>query len=110
MLAFRSLKPISTRAIALSAAKRAFSSCIVAHNIPTSLHTFTEDELMLRESGMGHDIDAFLFQPVAITMNNFFTVADFAQNIIKPLVPQMEEEEQMPSELISNLFEHGVSY
>ncbi|KAI8581855.1 hypothetical protein K450DRAFT_229549 [Umbelopsis ramanniana AG] len=85
MLAFRSLKLISTRAIALSAAKRSFSSSIVAHNTPTSLHAFTDDELMLRES-----------------------VADFAQNIIKPLVPQMEEEEQMPSELISNLFEHGL--
>jgi hypothetical protein len=36
------------------------------------------------------------------------TVADFAQNIVKPLVPEMEEKEEMPRELVNNLFEHGV--
>ncbi|KAH8556467.1 acyl-CoA dehydrogenase/oxidase [Umbelopsis sp. PMI_123] len=85
MLALRSIKAISVRTIAVSSAKRAFSSSVVHRNTPTSLHTFTEDELMLRDS-----------------------VSNFAQNILKPLVPQMEEEEQMPSELISTLFEHGL--
>lgn len=54
MQALRSLKPLTTRTIAFSTAKRVFSSSIVARNTPTSLHTFTEDELMLRESGMEH--------------------------------------------------------
>jgi len=36
------------------------------------------------------------------------SVADFAQNIVKPLVPEMEENEAMPKDLINNLFEHGL--
>ncbi|CAO3683753.1 unnamed protein product [Umbelopsis vinacea] len=85
MLAIRSLTAVSKRAVASTVTKRAFSASIVARTIPTSLHTFTEDEMMLRES-----------------------VADFAQNIVKPLVPEMEEKEEMPRELVNNLFEHGL--
>lgn len=58
MHALRSLRPFTTRTIAFSTAKRAFSSSIVARNTPTSLHTFTEDELMLKESGMDHVTNA----------------------------------------------------
>jgi hypothetical protein len=39
-----------------------------------------------------------------------YIVADFAQNIVKPLVPEMEENEAMPKDLINNLFEHGVCH
>jgi hypothetical protein len=35
-------------------------------------------------------------------------VAAFAKEVIKPLVPEMEESEKMPPELIKNLFEMGV--
>ncbi|KAG2186317.1 hypothetical protein INT43_002755 [Umbelopsis isabellina] len=66
-------------------AKKAFSISAVSRTTPTSLHTFTEDENMLRQS-----------------------VSDFAQNVLKPLVPEMEEKEQMPKQLIKDLFEYGL--
>jgi hypothetical protein len=37
-----------------------------------------------------------------------YIVSDFAKNVLKPLVPEMEEKEQMPKQLIKDLFDYGV--
>ncbi|KAJ2956186.1 hypothetical protein NQZ79_g7911 [Umbelopsis isabellina] len=85
MLALRSIKPVYARNLVSFTAKKAFSISAIARTTPTSLHTFTEDENMLRQS-----------------------VSEFAQNVLKPLVPEMEEKEQMPKQLIKDLFEYGL--
>ncbi|CAM0135238.1 unnamed protein product [Umbelopsis sp. WA50703] len=85
MLALRSLRPSHARNLASFTAQKAFSISAVTRTTPTSLHTFTEDENMLRQS-----------------------VSDFAKNVLKPLVPEMEEKEQMPKQLIKDLFDYGL--
>ncbi|KAH8556269.1 acyl-CoA dehydrogenase/oxidase [Umbelopsis sp. PMI_123] len=66
-------------------AARAFSSSIVARNSPTSLHHFTEEELMLRD-----------------------TVARFAQDVVKPKVLEMDETENLDETVLKGLFEQGL--
>jgi hypothetical protein len=51
-----------------------------------SLHTFTEEEELLRE-----------------------TVKRFSQEVVEPKVREMDENEKMDPEIIKGLFENGVS-
>ncbi|KXS14636.1 acyl-CoA dehydrogenase NM domain-like protein [Gonapodya prolifera JEL478] len=67
---------------------RAFASsnCTLelAPSLPPSLHTFTEDEMMLKES-----------------------VARFAREVVAPRVSEMDEKEKMDPEIIKGLFDNG---
>ncbi|KAG2174694.1 hypothetical protein INT43_005752 [Umbelopsis isabellina] len=74
----------SARALTTNVGRRPFSSATNSNGL-NSLSTFTEDEQIMRES-----------------------VATFAKEVIKPLVPEMEETEQMPKELLQQLFEMGL--
>ncbi|KAG0165694.1 hypothetical protein DFQ28_008456 [Apophysomyces sp. BC1034] len=68
--------------------KRTFTHSAVARNavaVPTSLHSFTEEELMLKE-----------------------TVARFAQDVVKPKVADMDEKEYMDKDILKGLFEQGL--
>ena len=71
---------------------------------PTSLDLFTDEEQMLRESGVYSSLGAkqSKFDPIV-------TVARFAQEIIAPKVREMDEAEMMDPEVIKGLFEQGVS-
>ncbi|KAG9046876.1 hypothetical protein FS837_003491 [Tulasnella sp. UAMH 9824] len=64
---------------------RAFSSTRVAQSGLNSLHTFTEEEQMLRES-----------------------VKRFAEDVVAPKVREMDENETMDPEIIKGLFEQGL--
>lgn len=57
-----------------------------AHDTPTSLHSFTEEELMLKE-----------------------TVSRFAREVVQPKVQEMDEAELMDKDIIKAMFENGVS-
>ncbi len=74
--------------IAARSAPRSFSTFSVARNYakPQSLNTFTEEELMLKES-----------------------VAKFANEQVKPLVSKMDEQELLEKSVLTGLFEQGVS-
>ncbi|CDH57980.1 acyl-oxidase [Lichtheimia corymbifera JMRC:FSU:9682] len=73
---------LATRALP----KRTFTHSAIARNaIPASLQTFTEEELMLKES-----------------------VARFAQDVIKPKVNEMDETEHMDASIIKGLFDQGL--
>ncbi|KAF7729029.1 hypothetical protein EC973_005060 [Apophysomyces ossiformis] len=68
--------------------KRTFTHSAVARNavaLPTSLHSFTEEELMLKD-----------------------TVARFAQDVVKPKVAEMDEKEYMDKSVLKGLFEQGL--
>ena len=71
---------------------------------PTSLDSFTDEEQMLRESGVYSSlgVEQSKFDPIV-------TVARFAQEIIAPKVREMDEAEMMDPEVIKGLFEQGVS-
>ncbi|KAG9015056.1 hypothetical protein FRB90_004995 [Tulasnella sp. 427] len=64
---------------------RAFSSTRAAQSGLSSLHTFTEEEQMLRES-----------------------VKRFAEDVVAPKVREMDENETMDPEIIKGLFEQGL--
>ncbi|KZV68927.1 acyl-CoA dehydrogenase NM domain-like protein [Peniophora sp. CONT] len=66
-------------------AARTFSVSHLRRNEPTSLHTFTEEEDMLRES-----------------------VRRFAVDVIGPKVREMDEQERMDPEIIKACFEQGL--
>jgi short/branched chain acyl-CoA dehydrogenase len=53
---------------------------------PTSLQSFTEEELMLKE-----------------------TVARFAREVVQPRVRDMDEAELMDKDIIKSMFDNGVS-
>jgi short/branched chain acyl-CoA dehydrogenase len=55
-----------------------------AHEAPTSLRSFTEEELMLKD-----------------------TVARFAREVVQPKVQEMDEAELMDSNIIKLMFENG---
>ncbi|KAI7901579.1 acyl-CoA dehydrogenase/oxidase [Cokeromyces recurvatus] len=68
--------------------KRSFTQSVIARNavgLPTSLQSFTEEEMMLKD-----------------------TVARFAQEVIKPKVSQMDETEQLDLSVLKGLFEQGL--
>ncbi|KAI0029672.1 acyl-CoA oxidase [Vararia minispora EC-137] len=69
----------------LAVASRAFSETYLRRNAPTSLHTFTEEEDMLRES-----------------------VRRFAVDVVGPKVREMDEKERMDPEIIKACFEQGL--
>ncbi|KAI9360388.1 acyl-CoA oxidase [Zopfochytrium polystomum] len=75
----------SPRSAAAAASCRSFSSSSTSRSAIPSLHTFTEDEQMLRE-----------------------TVAKFADEVIKPKVHAMDEAELMDKSVIQGLFEQGL--
>ncbi|KAL1925917.1 hypothetical protein VTP01DRAFT_7195 [Rhizomucor pusillus] len=67
-------------------ARRTFThSTVVRNAVPTSLRTFTDEELMLKES-----------------------VARFAQEVVKPKVAEMDEKEYMDKSILNGLFEQGL--
>ncbi|KAG8948547.1 hypothetical protein FRC00_008555 [Tulasnella sp. 408] len=82
----RAARPVlaSSRALGKQPA-RTFSSTRVAQSGLNSLHTFTEEEQMLRES-----------------------VKRFAEDIVAPKVREMDENETMDPEIIKGLFEQGL--
>ena len=57
-----------------------------AHDAPTSLQAFTEEELMLKD-----------------------TVARFAREVVQPKVSEMDEAELMDKNIIKSMFDNGVS-
>jgi short-chain 2-methylacyl-CoA dehydrogenase len=66
------------------------------------LHTFSEEEDLLRESGelpMG-----FLGLPA----HTISLVKRFAQDVVGPKVREMDENEMMDPSVINGLFEQGV--
>ncbi|CAO3615741.1 unnamed protein product [Cunninghamella echinulata] len=66
--------------------KRTFTQSAVARSfVPASLHSFTEEEMMLKE-----------------------TVQRFAQEVVKPKVLEMDETEVMDKAIIDGLFEQGL--
>ncbi|ORY89561.1 acyl-CoA dehydrogenase/oxidase [Syncephalastrum racemosum] len=70
------------------APRRCFSHAAVARNVagvPASLSTFTEEELMLKD-----------------------TVARFAQDVVKPKVLEMDEKEYMDKSVLKGLFDQGL--
>ncbi|KAG2232293.1 hypothetical protein INT48_009314 [Thamnidium elegans] len=76
--------------IARQAAKRNYAaltfSVPTANDAPTSLHSFTEEELMLKD-----------------------TVSRFAREVVQPKVQEMDEAELMDKDIIKAMFENGVS-
>ncbi|KZO94849.1 acyl-CoA oxidase [Calocera viscosa TUFC12733] len=90
---FSSLAPSATRAARLTASRqalrsisRSISSSAVRCEPPlNSLHTFTDEEEMLRES-----------------------VRRFAQDVVGPKVREMDENESMDPAIIKGLFEQGL--
>ncbi|GAA5811533.1 hypothetical protein MFLAVUS_004970 [Mucor flavus] len=75
--------------MARQAAKRNYAaltfSVPTAHDTPTSLHSFTEEELMLKE-----------------------TVSRFAREVVQPKVQEMDEAELMDKDIIKAMFENGL--
>ncbi|KAI8332554.1 acyl-CoA dehydrogenase/oxidase [Chlamydoabsidia padenii] len=66
--------------------KRTFTQSAIARSaLPTSLHTFTEEELMLKDA-----------------------VSRFAQDVVKPKVLEMDESETMHKTVLDGLFEQGL--
>ncbi|KAI8136924.1 acyl-CoA dehydrogenase/oxidase [Fennellomyces sp. T-0311] len=66
--------------------KRSFTHSAIARNaLPSSLHTFTDEELMLKDA-----------------------VSRFAQDVVKPRVLQMDETEHMDKAVIQGLFDQGL--
>jgi short/branched chain acyl-CoA dehydrogenase len=63
---------------------RAFSATSSCSQRPTSLHEFTEEELMMKDA-----------------------VSKFARERIQPLVKEMDEKSRMPDSLIKELFDNG---
>jgi len=83
---FRNAARISRPVVRNAAvSSRAFSSTRIAASQVTSLHTFTEEEEMLRES-----------------------VRRFATDVVAPKVREMDENEMMDPAIIKGLFEQGV--
>ncbi|SAM09516.1 hypothetical protein [Absidia glauca] len=73
---------LATRAVP----KRTFTHTAIARSaIPSSLHTFTEEELMLKDA-----------------------VSRFAQDVVKPKVLEMDESETMHKTVLDGLFEQGL--
>ncbi|ORZ25459.1 acyl-CoA dehydrogenase/oxidase [Absidia repens] len=71
---------------ARSIPKRTFTQSAIARSaIPASLHTFTEEELMLKDA-----------------------VSRFAQDVVKPKVLEMDETETMHKSVLDGLFEQGL--
>lgn len=58
-----------------------------AHEAPSSLHAFTEEELMLKD-----------------------TVSRFAREVVQPRVQDMDEAELMDKDIIKAMFDNGVSF
>ncbi|KAG0747325.1 hypothetical protein G6F57_002805 [Rhizopus arrhizus] len=83
------LPQLVTRSITRQAIKRNYAaltfSSPTAHDAPTSLQSFTEEELMLKD-----------------------TVARFARETIQPKVQEMDEAEVMSKEIIQSLFDQGL--
>ncbi|KAI8884064.1 acyl-CoA dehydrogenase NM domain-like protein [Backusella circina FSU 941] len=81
----------ATRSLGLisrSVPKRTFTQSAIARNfagVPTSLHAFTEEELMLKD-----------------------TVARFAQEVVKPKVLEMDEKEKLDADILKALFDQGL--
>ncbi|KAI8097891.1 acyl-CoA dehydrogenase/oxidase [Gilbertella persicaria] len=68
--------------------KRTFAHSAIIRNavgLPTSLQSFTEEELMLKD-----------------------TVAKFAQEVVKPKVQQMDETEKLDASILKGLFDQGL--
>ncbi|KAF8323800.1 putative acyl-CoA dehydrogenase short-branched chain precursor [Clavulina sp. PMI_390] len=80
-IAARASRQASSRAVA----NRSFSVSARAANAPSSLHTFTEEEEMLRES-----------------------VRRFAIDVVGPKVREMDEKENMDPAIIKGLFDQGL--
>ncbi|CAO3577465.1 unnamed protein product [Absidia cylindrospora] len=71
---------------ARSIPKRTFTQSAIARSaVPASLHTFTEEELMLKDA-----------------------VSRFAQDVVKPKVLEMDETETMHKSVLDGLFEQGL--
>jgi short-chain 2-methylacyl-CoA dehydrogenase len=84
---------------------RAFSVSVPAHSdLPTSLDVWTEDELMLRDSG------TWVSAHLLCSSSNLKTVARFATDVVGPKVRDMDEAEQMDPEILRGLFEQGVRH
>ena len=81
------------------------SSRRVAAPTPTSLHTFTEEEDMLREAGQYWRAFVML-QCRRLTTS---PVRRFAKEEVEPRVREMDENESMDPKVIQGLFEQGVS-
>ncbi|KZT20618.1 mitochondrial acyl-CoA dehydrogenase [Neolentinus lepideus HHB14362 ss-1] len=81
----RFLKPATRLARQTSQASRAFSCSASRASELNSLHTFTDEENMLRES-----------------------VQRFAQDMVAPKVREMDEAEMMDRGIIKGLFEQGL--
>ncbi|KAI8352859.1 acyl-CoA dehydrogenase/oxidase [Choanephora cucurbitarum] len=78
----------SINLVSRTATKRAFTQSAIARNavgLPTSLQSFTEEELMLKD-----------------------TVAKFAQEVVKPKVFEMDESEKLDSGVLKALFDQGL--
>ena len=76
-----------------------------------SLHTFTDEEQMLRESGECMVLIAVLLLIAVLSKSRllFPTVQRLAQDVIAPKVREMDEQELMDPAIIKALFEQGVS-
>ncbi|KAG9017406.1 hypothetical protein FRB93_007521 [Tulasnella sp. JGI-2019a] len=88
LLRSTALRSIATKRVSAnvsSQALRSFSSTRPAHEGINSLHTFTEEEEMLRES-----------------------VKRFAVDIVGPKVREMDENESMDPAIIKGLFDQGL--
>ncbi|KAI8372877.1 acyl-CoA dehydrogenase/oxidase [Radiomyces spectabilis] len=84
----RTLPFFTTRSVLPRCSKRQYSLKYATPSIsgaPTSLHAFTEEELMLKE-----------------------TVNRFAQDVIQPRVQAMDENEKMDMDIIDKMFEQGL--
>ncbi|ELU07915.1 hypothetical protein CAPTEDRAFT_161384 [Capitella teleta] len=80
------VRRICRQAVAMVARNQPLSSwrsCSSATHLPVDL--FSEDEIMMRDS-----------------------VAKFAKEVMEPLVPQMDEECQLPKSLLDGLFANGI--
>ncbi|KAI9274179.1 acyl-CoA dehydrogenase/oxidase [Sporodiniella umbellata] len=78
----------SVQSFARGLPRRTFTHSAVARNaaaVHSSLHSFTEEELMLKE-----------------------TVSRFAQDVLKPKVLSMDEAESVDSAVLNGLFEQGL--
>jgi hypothetical protein len=67
-----------------------------------SLDTFSDEEQMLRESGI------FLSSSLLAQLIESQTVQRFATDIVGPKVREMDENEQMDPSIVKSLFEQGV--
>ncbi|KAA1465902.1 mitochondrial acyl-CoA dehydrogenase [Dentipellis sp. KUC8613] len=83
--AARIVKPAAVPRVARAVVPRAFSTSRACQSGVASLHTFTEEEQLLRES-----------------------VQRLAQDVVAPKVRDMDENEMMDPEIIKTLFEQGL--